>query len=109
MKLILAVVQDEDGHKVLNELRSNNFGATKLSSTGGFLRAGNTTLMVGVEEEKLEKAIEIIKNQSKCRKQIVSSTITPDDAVGIFVNYPIEVVVGGATIFVMNIERFEKV
>lgn len=109
MKLILAVVQDEDSHKVLNELRSNNFGATKLSSTGGFLRAGNTTLIVGVEEEKLEKAIEIIKKQSKSRKQFVSSTITPGDALGILVNYPIEVVVGGATIFVIDIERFEKV
>ena len=52
MKLLIAVVQDEDSGKVISGLLSEGFSATKLATTGGFLRSGNTTLFIGVEEDR---------------------------------------------------------
>ncbi len=109
MKLIFAVVHDEDGNKVMKELNDNGFSVTKLCSTGGFLRAGNTTLLTGVQEDRVEEVIEIIKKKSKSRKQILNSSVSQNGMAGVFMPYPIEVVIGGATIFVLEIERFEKV
>ena len=68
MKLVFAIVHDDDGPKVMDELNRNGFSVTKLCSTGGFLRAGNTTLIVGVTEDKLDDVIRIIKQKSKSRK-----------------------------------------
>ena len=108
MKLVFAIVHDDDGPKVMDELNRNGFSVTKLCSTGGFLRAGNTTLIVGVTEDKLDDVIKIIKQKSKSRKQTISSTVMPNSMAGMYMPYPVEVVVGGATIFVLNVERFEK-
>ncbi|MDP4093026.1 MAG: cyclic-di-AMP receptor [Bacillota bacterium] len=109
MKLVFAIVHDEDGPRVIGELNKNGFSVTRLCSTGGFLKAGNTTLLVGVEEEKLDTVIGIIEAKSKSRKQVVNSTMTPNTMGGMFMPYPVEVVIGGATIFVVDVERFEKV
>lgn len=108
MKLVFAIVHDEDGPKVMDDLNKNGFSVTKLSSTGGFLKAGNTTLVVGVTEEKLDEVIKIIKQKSKSRKQAINSNMIPNNMGGMFMPYPVEVVVGGATIFVLNVDRFEK-
>jgi uncharacterized protein YaaQ len=109
MKLVFAIVHDEDGPSVMDALNSEGFSVTKLCSTGGFLKAGNTTLLVGVEKEKVNDVIKIIKDKSKSRKQMVNSSMTPNGMGGMFIPYPVEVVVGGATIFVIDVERFEKV
>jgi uncharacterized protein YaaQ len=108
MKLVFAIVHDEDGSKVMEELNKNGFGVTKLCSTGGFLKAGNTTLLVGVDEEHLDNVIDVIKKKSRSRKQVINSSMTPNGMGGMFIPYPVEVVVGGATIFVLDVERFEK-
>jgi uncharacterized protein YaaQ len=109
MKMVFAIVHDEDGPKVMNALNKEGYSVTKLCSTGGFLKAGNTTLLTGVPEDKVDSVIEIIKKKSKSRNQVVNSSMTPNGAGGMFVPYPVEVVVGGATIFVLGVERFEKV
>ena len=57
MKLIIAIVQDEDASRLVNKLMNEGFGATKLATTGGFLRSGNTTLLTGVDDDKLETAM----------------------------------------------------
>ena len=108
MKLVLAIVNDEDGNKVLGELSSNGFSVTKLATTGGFLKAGNMTLLIGTEDEKVQEVIDIIKKKSQRRKQITASPM-PMGASASFTPYPIEVQVGGATIFVVDVDRFEKV
>lgn len=108
MKLIFAIINDEDGYKVMDELNKNKFSVTKLHSSGGFLKAGNTTLLVGVQEDQVDKVIDIIKGKSKSRKQIMNSSMAPNGMGGMFMPYPVEIVVGGATIFVLNVERFEK-
>lgn len=109
MKLVFSIVHDEDGNKVMKKLNENGFSVTRLCSTGGFLKAGNTTLLVGVESDKLDLVIEIIKNKSKSRKQMVNNPIAPSGLGTVLMGSPVEVTVGGATIFVIDVERFEKV
>lgn len=109
MKLIIAVVNDEDSHKVMSGLNKEGFSVTKLCSTGGFLRSGNTTLLTGVEENRVDDVIEIIKKKSKSRTQYIQPSIASESSNGVYYSTPVEVVVGGATIFVTNVERFEKV
>lgn len=107
MKLILAVINKEDARQVNNKLVKEGFSVTRLSTSGGFLLAGNVTLMVGIEEEKVDQCIEIIESRSKKRTELVPSTV--NYGVGATTPYPLEVTVGGATIFVVDVERFEKV
>lgn len=108
MKLVMAIVNDEDGNVVLSELNKNRFSVTKLATTGGFLKYGNMTLIIGTEDENVQTVIDIIESKSKRRKQITASPM-PIGASASFSPYPIEVEVGGATIFVLDVDRFEKV
>ena len=108
MKLVFAIVHDDDEMEVMRNLNEEGFSVTKLSSTGGFLRAGNTTLVVGVPKENTDQVIEIIKSKSRSRKKLVNSSITPAVNSAIAPGYPIEVTIGGATIFVLNVEKYEK-
>lgn len=109
MKLIFAIVHDEDGIKLMDELNKSGFTVTKLCSSGGFLRAGNTTLLIGVEEEKVETVFQIIARKSKSRKQMVSTSIPSNGMGGMCFPQAVEVVVGGATVFIIDVERFEKI
>ena len=106
MKLIIAIVSNDDANKVQSELTKNGFSITKLATTGGFLMSGNTTLICGTQDEKVDKAISIIGEFSKKRTQMVPSTASY--GVGMHTSFPVEVTVGGATIFVLDVERFEK-
>lgn len=108
MKLIIAVVQDEDAHRLITTLMNEGYGVTKLATTGGFLRAGNTTLLIGVENDKLHHAMELIEKTCKSRKQVVTSPSPMAGATGVYMPYPIEVTVGGATVFVVDVEEFRK-
>ena len=109
MKLIIAIVQDEDASRLINSLMSDGYRVTKLATTGGFLRSGNTTLLVGIEDDKLKNAMSIIEKVCKSRKQIATSPAPISGTTGVYVPYPIEVTVGGATIFVLDVEQFTKI
>lgn len=106
MKLIIAVVSNDDSHSLSNALTKENFAVTELATTGGFLKIGNTTMLIGTEEDRVEKCIEIIKEESKQRTELVPSTASYD--IGRFATFPVEVQVGGATIFVVDVEKFIK-
>lgn len=106
MKLILAIVQRDDANTVTEHLIQQGFSSTRLATTGGFLRRGNTTILVGVEEEQVEEAIEVIKANSHARTQI--ATVPTEMGYGYYPVMPVEVTVGGATIFVVDVERFER-
>lgn len=109
MKLLIAVVQDQDAGRLLQSLMENGFSATKLASTGGFLREGNTTLLIGVDEKQIEDVIDLIRKTCKTREQLITPMLDISKSINTYVQHPIEVSVGGATIFVLNVERFEKV
>lgn len=107
MKLVLAIVSNDDASNVSAALTKVNFSVTRLATTGGFLRAGNTTLIVGCEDDLTEKAIELIGQESKRRTEIVPSTASYD--IGRYASFPVEVQVGGATIFVIDVAQFIKI
>ena len=107
MKLILAIVNKEDSADVSIALTKEKFSVTKLATTGGFLLSGNMTLMIGTQEENVDKVIEIIGKYSQKRTEIVPSTATY--GIGVTTSFPLEVTVGGATIFVLDVEQFIKV
>ena len=106
MKLIYAIVSDDDSTVVSKQLTKNGFFATKLASTGGFLMSGNTTFMVCTDDEKVDAVIDVIKANSKKRTQMVPSSASY--GVGMFTSFPVEVQVGGATVFVLDVEQFVK-
>ena len=109
MKLIVAIVQDEDASRLISHLMGEGYGVTKLATTGGFLRAGNTTLLVGVEDERLEGAKAVIEKVCKSRKQVTTAPSPITGTTGVYMPYPVEVTVGGATLFVLDVEQFAKV
>lgn len=111
MKLVLAIVQDDDAIDLIEELTDKDYRVTKLATTGGFLKSGNTTLMIGVEEKEVKNLINVIEDVCKRRKEMLP-TSTPNTIganSGMYVPYPIEVEVGGATIFVLDVDQFYKV
>lgn len=109
MKLVVAIVQDDDSLDVIDELNENGFRVTKLATTGGFLKSGNTTLMIGVEKEKTSEVIKIVEDICKMRKEIIPTPTTMTNGTGMYMPYPMEVEVGGATIFVLDVDQFIKV
>lgn len=105
MKLIIAIVQDEDSGILVDELTEENFRVTKLASTGGFLKSGNTTLLMGLDDEtKLSQVVEIINRN--CKKREVTSTLMNLSIQGDgYMPYPLEVTVGGANIFILDVDE----
>ncbi len=109
MKMVIAIVQDDDALNLIDELTESNFRVTKLATTGGFLKSGNTTLMVGVEKEQVENVINIIKRICKKRSEVVAAPTPVSGDPGVYMPYPIEVKVGGATVFVLDVDQFVKI
>lgn len=107
MKLVLAIINHDDANAVTQSLTKKGFSSTKLATTGGFLMSGNTTILVGVDEEKVQTVIDVIHEYSHSRKQLIPTTT--EISYGYYPSMPVEVTVGGATIFVVDIERFERV
>lgn len=93
MKMVIAMIQDEYVDDVLNALLDKEIRTTRISSTGGFLRSGNTTLFIGVEKERVEELKEIIKANVKSKK------IEKDDE---------EFCLGGANLFILDMDQFER-
>lgn len=106
MKLLVAIINNDDIKQVSKTLIKNRVYSTKLSSTGNFLMSGNTTLLIGCQDEEVEKILNIIKECAHSRKKLVTPTMS--QTIGLFSPNPIEVTVGGATIFILNVEQFHK-
>ncbi len=106
MKLVVAVIQDQDSNRLASALTKNNFRATKLASTGGFLRSGNTTFLVGVEDNRIPQLLDIIRDNCRAREQMVTPVSPLGGNADSYIPYPVEVEVGGATVFVLPIEQF---
>ena len=106
MKLIIAIISNDDSYDVLSELTKAGFDATKLSTTGGFLSAGNVTLLIGVEDSRVDDVMEILRENCSRRTQLM--TAAPAYNAESFVTLPVQVAVGGATVFVVNMDKFYK-
>lgn len=108
VKLIIAIIHDDDAQNVTEELNLLGFSVTRLCSSGGFLRAGNTTLMCGVGEEHVNSVIEIIGKNSQTRKRTLPRSKTTKAPNIPNLQNSEEIVIGGATIFVVDVARFDK-
>ncbi|HOA79063.1 MAG: cyclic-di-AMP receptor [Bacilli bacterium] len=106
MKLIIAIVSNEDCSLLMKTLIKHKYFVTKLSSSGGFLKKGNATLMIGAKTEDIEEIIKIISDYSKTRKEMVPTSIINE--FGAMPSIPFEVTVGGATLFIVDVEKFIK-
>lgn len=107
MKLIYIIVSSDDDERVMEQLNKNGFSGTKMATTGGFLRSGNTTLIVGTEEERVNTVIDIVKKECGPRQRVTANTPPAAGTMNNgFIPYPVTVDVGGATVFVIDVEQF---
>jgi len=108
MKLLITIIHERDHSKVSDALLAAGYKFTKISTTGGFLRDGNATLLIGVEDEDIDTVIGLVRDSCKTREQYVS--LPPPDVMpaGTFIPNPVKVSVGGAVIFVVDVDRFER-
>ncbi|HIC95158.1 TPA: hypothetical protein EYP12_00850 [Candidatus Bipolaricaulota bacterium] len=102
MKMIAAMVQDEDADELLGALMEEGFRATRVSASGAFLRRSNAMILIGVEEGKVERALGIIKTHCHTRTVRVNPLEAP------YLSEPVEVEIGGAVVFIWDIERYER-
>lgn len=107
MKLIIAIVNNDDSSTVQSALTEGGFFVTKLATSGGFLKKGNTTFFVGTNDDKVDSAIEIIKANAKKRVE-KEPTVPPTEMGEFFTPIMVDVLVGGATVFVVDVDRFEN-
>lgn len=108
MKLIIAIVQDQDAPGLVDDLMEREYRVTKLASTGGFLKSGNTTLLMGVEDDSVDEVIRIIEENCKTR-DITTSLLTVSMPGDTYIPYPLEVKVGGATLFILDVEKHIRI
>lgn len=108
MKLVIAVVQGKDAEPLLKALTDNGFRATQINSAGGFLRESNVTLMIGVEDTLVRDVRTLVQQNCHSRTRFVNPLMPIVDAGEYFSNSPVEVLIGGATLFVLPVSRHER-
>ena len=111
MKMIMAILQKNDELQTIDELNTAGYFVTKLATSGGFLKGKNTTIMTVVEDEKVPEVLEIIRANSGERKTITYANpalVSGQGSLGAAPTVPINIQVGGSTVFVLNVEQMEK-
>ncbi len=108
MKLLITIIHERDHSRVSESLLTAGYKFTKISTTGGFLRDGNATLLIGVDDSEVDTVVGLIQDCCKTREQYVS--LPPPDVMpaGTFIPNPVKVSVGGAVVFAVDVERFER-
>lgn len=108
MKLVIAIVHGEDAGPLVDALLAADHRATRLQSSGGFLRQSNATVLVGAEEDRIDEILGIVRETCRARTQVVDPLPPIVEPGEFFMPYPLEVEIGGATVFVVPVERFER-
>lgn len=108
MKLVFAVVQGKDAEALTDALRASGYRFTQVNSAGGFLREHNITIMVGVEDAEVPEVLRVVKQNCYSRTHYVNPLLPIIEPGEFYVPNPVEVQVGGATVFVLNVRRFER-
>ena len=109
MKLVVAIVHNEDAGALVDALLDRDFRATRLHSSGGFLKQSNATVILGVDDPQVEDVLGIVREMCHARTQVVNPMPPIMEPGEFFMPYPLEVEVGGATVFVLPVERFERI
>src|SRR5438874_12830715 len=108
VKLVVAVVHNEDAAALVDALLEHEHSATRLHSSGGFLKQSNATILIGIDDDKVDEILDIIRANCTSRTQVVNPMPPIMEPGEFFMPYPLEVEVGGATVFVVAVERTER-
>jgi uncharacterized protein YaaQ len=108
MKLIVTIVNSDDARGLNDALMQKGYRSTTISTTGGFLRQGNATILIGTEDDNLDDVMDIIRNNCRTRSQYVNPLPPVMESGELYMPSPVEVQVGGAVVFVLNIDRAER-
>ena len=108
LKLLIVIASDTDADRLMKALIEQGYPATKIGSTGGFLHRGNATILSGVEENEVDQVLAMVRAECRARTEFVPVHTLPLFGEGTTLSEPVEVRVGGAIVFVVNVERFEK-
>ena len=108
LRLVIIIASDSDADRLMKALVEQGYPATKVSSTGGFLHRGNATILSGVDEDEVEQVLAMVRAECHARTEYVPTQTLPFFGEGTTPSEPVEVRAGGAIVFVVNVERFEK-
>lgn len=108
MRLIVAILHAKDADACVSALNDAGFACTRLGSLGGFLDRDNATLLIGVEAAKVDTVLELLRGRAKRRNERLQATAPAAPAAGKAAPHPVDVEVGGATVFVLQVDRFER-
>lgn len=108
MKLIMSIVKTDDADQLVDALTLAGHRATIISTTGGFLRQGNATIFVGTEDEHVERVLQLIKEYCCTRSEYVSPLPPVMEPGEMYIPTPVDVQMGGATVFVLDVVQFER-
>jgi len=108
MKLCVCIVHNRDKNRITEELVRAGFKFTVIGSTGGFLREGNTTFLIGCEDDEKAALFKLIQQNCKSREQLVNVMPFEVSPPGTFIPNPVKVPIGGAVVFVLNVDQFER-
>jgi uncharacterized protein YaaQ len=108
MKLVMSIVQSDDAGRLVDALTAAGFRATKISTTGGFLRQGNATIFVGTDDDRVSHVLELIQENCHTRRQFVNPLPPVMEPGEMYMPTPVDVQVGGATVFVLDVAQFEQ-
>ena len=108
MQLVLAIVHSDDAPDLIDSLTKKNFRATRINTAGGFLKESNATILLGVEEERVDEVLQTIQNNCQTRTQYINPLPPVMEPGEFYMPYPVEVQIGGATVFILNINSFTR-
>jgi uncharacterized protein YaaQ len=108
VKLVVAIVHNEDAGPLVTAFLERQYRATRLHSSGGFLRQSNATVMLGVDDEQVDEVLDVIRENCTSRTQVVNPMPPIMEPGEFYMPYPVEVEMGGAVVFVVPVERFER-
>jgi uncharacterized protein YaaQ len=109
MKLVIAIVHAEDAGALVDALTDKEYRVTRLHSTGGFLKQSNASVLVGVEEAQVEDVLGVIRETCHARQQYINPMPPIMEPGEFYMPYPVEVSFGGATVFVLDVGRYERI
>ena len=109
MKLVIAIVHNEDAGSLVDALTDKDYRVTRLQSTGGFLKQANATVMLGVDEAQIEDVLAVIRETCHAGSQYINPMPPLMEPGEFYMPYPVEVSFGGATVFVLDVARTERI
>lgn len=107
-KLVLAIVQNEDASGLIDALAKRELRSTRINTAGGFLKESNATVLVGVEDNQVETVLALIRENCHTRTQYLNPLPPVMEPGEFYMPYPVEVQVGGATVFVLDVESIGR-